>query len=1142
MHLNLFAKSLEQTPQTEPLIGKKQVKNSAGGYCFQVTPLQRIRRWLILGSAGGTYYASEKQLTATNAKFVVDIFTETDMDMALKVIELAVDVSVNNLAAKNDTAIFALSLAIVFSKSLEVRKSAWDAIKKVCRIPTHLFALVEFNKTLRSSTGNFKSAPWGKVPKDAIGKWYNEQDPLKLAYAVTKYKNRNNWTHVDVLRLAHVNPKDSELHGLIYKYIVKGWDNIKPETDFVDISVQDPMDIDMMESKKGRLFNFLNAVEKTLKCEYLPENEVAELIKDNRLAREHLNTKHLKSHKVWKALLEDMPMTAMMRSLGQMTAATVLTCDQECSETKTVVNKFKNESLLKKARLHPFNILVALMQYKAGKGLKGSLCWLPVPEITKSLDAAFYLSFQNVEPTNKRYLVGLDVSGSMCAAIQNTNISCAEAAAAMLMVLLKTEPSCLVMAFAKTFKKLDVTAKDSLEKVIEKTKNLTFGSTDCSLPMTYALKYGLKVDVFVVYTDNETYFGKLHPMEALRMYRKKMGIDAKLIVVGMTATNFTIADGDDGGCLDVVGFDASAPQIINNFVNELGFCGFVFDPHNCYRLHFNATHVGISGDHVTLRIYLSHFLSKTKLSTSILELKCCDSDLPSTSASTAPKSAQTLLLQPTTIFTSKMSPEQPICLPSLSPVQKDDEPLSVLPKQFAPLESLLQRMPLKLENGKPGLLAEGKFGDAVLKELPVIEVDSITDNSLLTGKSSDFKKNKKNLLALFRDYTFAASAYLLEPCDLNIRATGKYGLGREILPKQLAIPLSKIAEKIGAKPFMEYAMSYSLYNWKRTAPGAPMIFPNLRLIRSFQNSPSETGFILVHVAMVAYSGHVVDSTLKVLESAETNDRSMFDKGLGSLLGAMKKINQVMETMWKRSAPSDYKEFRTFIMGTKNQPMFPNGVIYEGVSKEPTFFRGESGANDSIIPTCDNLLQLTDRMPNNPMTAILKDFRTYRPSDHNQWLTFVEKRAVELDIRSFALGSQESSALYLAALDQIREFRDRHWRFTKEYILKHSGHPVATGGSPIIGWLPNQLAAALDAMKDVHTHIYKNGIPNGSVTIYDAKLEGEEFTAKDVQQVNTKQLIDECGDRAVVQRRVLAREVEELGKKLGQNALLPELKR
>lgn len=66
------------------------------------------------------------------------------------------------------------------------------------------------------------------------------------------------------------------------------------------------------------------------------------------------------------------------------------------------------------------------------------------------------------------------------------------------------------------------------------------------------------------------------------------------------------------------------------------------------------------------------------------------------------------------------------------------------------------------------------------------------------------------------------------------------------------------------------------------------------------------------------------------------------------------------------------------MGTKNQPMFPKGVVYEGVSEEPTFYRGESGANDSIIPTCDNLFELTSLMPSNPLTEILKDFRTYRP--------------------------------------------------------------------------------------------------------------------------------------------------------------------
>jgi len=56
-------------------------------------------------------------------------------------------------------------------------------------------------------------------------------------------------------------------------------------------------------------------------------------------------------------------------------------------------------------------------------------------------------------------------------------------------------------------------------------------------------------------------------------------------------------------------------------------------------------------------------------------------------------------------------------------------------------------------------------------------------------------------------------------------------------------------------------------------------------------------------------------------------------------------------------------------------MFPKGVVYEGVSSEPTFYRGESGANDSIIPTLDNLLQLTERLPKNELTEILRDFRS-----------------------------------------------------------------------------------------------------------------------------------------------------------------------
>lgn len=108
------------------------------------------------------------------------------------------------------------------------------------------------------------------------------------------------------------------------------------------------------------------------------------------------------------------------------------------------------------------------------------------------------------------------------------------------------------------------------------------------------------------------------------------------------------------------------------------------------------------------------------------------------------------------------------------------------------------------------------------------------------------------LTALFRDYTFASSSYLLEPCDLNRLKTGQYGLGRSVLPRQLAVPLHQIAAKIGAKPFMEYAQSYSLYNYQKVDPNQGLKYENLALIRAFSGCKSEHGFILVHVAMVSY--------------------------------------------------------------------------------------------------------------------------------------------------------------------------------------------------------------------------------------------------------------------------------------------------
>jgi len=164
-------------------------------------------------------------------------------------------------------------------------------------------------------------------------------------------------------------------------------------------------------------------------------------------------------------------------------------------------------------------------------------------------------------------------------------------------------------------------------------------------------------------------------------------------------------------------------------------------------------------------------------------------------------------------------------------------------------------------------------------------------------------------------------------------------------------------------------------------------------------------------------------------------------------------------------------------------MFPDGVVYEGVSDgRPLSFRGESGANDSIIPLVDNLLGIA--MPDTPLTAILRDFRRYRPSNHREFLVWVREKAAAVGLKRSALGVgedeegeeeerellRESRQLWLRILDQVREFRWRHWCFGKEYILKQTSHPTATGGSPIVTWLPNQLRAVLEEMAGIYEQV------------------------------------------------------------------------
>jgi len=303
------------------------------------------------------------------------------------------------------------------------------------------------------------------------------------------------------------------------------------------------------------------------------------LVRDHGLVREQIPTHLLNSSDIWTELLNSkgangkgMPLEALTRNLGKLSSLPNFMGQEN---TNTICARLSSNEDIQKSRIHPFKVLVASKIYGAGKALKGALSWTVSSRVRDQLTTTFLRSFKNVNPTGKRYMAALDVSGSMdCSCMGCPAITCRQASAALAQVLYETEPHVYLRGFSAAhvpgtgFYNFDPLVRHgmTLEQFISAT-NTPFGPTDCSLPMRRAIDEGLDVDVFIVMTDSETYAGTTHPQVALENYRVKANKpNAKLIVVGMTANCLTIADPNDRNTLNLAGFDAAMPEIIAMFV------------------------------------------------------------------------------------------------------------------------------------------------------------------------------------------------------------------------------------------------------------------------------------------------------------------------------------------------------------------------------------------------------------------------------------------------------------------------------------------------------------------------------------------------------------------------------------------------
>lgn len=542
-------KATSQTQKARP----EQVKNAAGGYTFELKDLDRVKRFLILG-AETNFYTPGAKLALENAE-VIQRVASTD-EGSRQLVDLIVEYSTQGRAPKQDPGLFALAIA-ASTGSTEARQYALSKLTAVARTATTLLQFVSFALQFRG---------WGRALKRAVGDWYIDKDADKAAYQIVKYRQREGFTHRDIFRITHPKTQDAAWQGLGEWFLHEDASNAP-------------------KLVKG----FILAQS--------PDADLPALIREYGLSWEMIPTQALNERKVWDALLDgNVPLGALLRQLPRLTNLGFFEKLKDGSRLGEIVTRLTNKEEIERARIHPIAVLTALKTYASGRSQKGSGSWTPSREIVDALDKAFYLAFKNVVPAGKKFLIGLDVSGSMGSngwGNDKAVLTPREATGALSMVIAATEPETHTIGFTSyvegarhygwgrrdthapksktpytdSITKLDsiVSPNRRLDDVVRDLSGLPMGGTDIAIPIMYALEQGLRPEVFLILTDNETWAGDIQPFEALEKYRRETGIDAKVIFLSTEATKNTLIDPNDPNSLDIAGFDSAAPQIVSAF-------------------------------------------------------------------------------------------------------------------------------------------------------------------------------------------------------------------------------------------------------------------------------------------------------------------------------------------------------------------------------------------------------------------------------------------------------------------------------------------------------------------------------------------------------------------------------------------------
>lgn len=279
------------------------------------------------------------------------------------------------------------------------------------------------------------------------------------------------------------------------------------------------------------------------------------------------------------------------------------------------------------------------------------------------------------------------------------------------------------------------------------------------------------------------------------------------------------------------------------------------------------------------------------------------------------------------------------------------------------------------------------------------------------------------------------------------------------LPANLARPICALAERLGQAPLLPYS-GYVLDNWYRLDKSGPITLDNIAMHQNFLGGVDENWFVLVHVAIEAEAGVLLDNAAKLVGISRAGDAAEATRLLLEMDDAWERIYGHFARMPEQCDPYIYfHRVRPYIHGWANNPALADGgLVYEGIDHfegKPQALRGQTGSQSSIVPAMDALFQVSHS--DDPLRSFLDELHQYRPVEHRR---FIEDLAAQSTLRDFvsSCGDQGLKDAFNACLEQSARFRTRHLEYAASYINKQAGSiagndpDVGTGGTPFMKYL------------------------------------------------------------------------------------------